>query len=73
MTHANVELTSMLADSESRRLKSIAPPVELPHRPGPVRRSIGRSLISLGEHIGGAHLRRMPAPVPGDYQNARLA
>jgi hypothetical protein len=56
MTHPNLELMSMLVDEEKRRVKSISAPLELPLRPGPVRRVVGNALVSLGEHIGGAHL-----------------
>jgi hypothetical protein len=57
MTHPNLELMSMLIEEEKRRVKAISAPVDLPLRPGPVRRSIGKALVSLGEHIGGAHLQ----------------
>ena len=58
MTYPNLELMSMLVDEEKRRVKAITAPVELPVRPGPVRRAIGMALVSLGEHIGGAHRQR---------------
>jgi hypothetical protein len=71
MTHPNLELMSMLVDEEKQRVKNLTAPVELPMRPGPVRRMIGRTLVSLGEHIGGAHLQRQ-RPIT-NYPAARPA
>jgi hypothetical protein len=63
---------SMLIDEEKRRVKSISAPVELSLRPGPVRRAIGEALVSLGEHIGGAHLQHRER-ISSGYPAARPA
>ena len=72
MTYPNLELMSMLVDEEKRRVNSISAPVELPLRPGPWRRVVGKALVSLGEHIGGAHLQHRER-ISSGYPAARPA
>jgi len=73
MTHPNVELMSMLVEHERERLRNVEPPPNIPARPGRIRRTIGTTLISLGEHIGGPHTRPVTSTMRPSLASTRTA